>query len=81
MRYFEILFDHWCVLNIDWYTVLCPSWTFRDGIRSGHGIYTFTSGNMYIGQYKDGKENGLGTYKYADGRVVKGIFKDRDFVG
>ena len=44
--------------------------------RHGWGKMTYTSGDVYEGEWRDGKMNGRGTMTYADGSSVKGVWKD-----
>jgi len=43
---------------------------------NGQGIYTYSNGAKYIGEYKNGLENGQGTYNYADGDKYVGEYKN-----
>ena len=36
-------------------------------MKNGEGIYTFTDGVRYIGEFKDDKKEGKGRYIYLDG--------------
>jgi hypothetical protein len=49
--------------------------------NNGHGTYTYTNGDKYVGEYKNDKRNGQGTYTMANGTVYKGLFKDDKYVG
>jgi hypothetical protein len=62
----------------------------KNGIRHGHGTYTWNKGDKYTGEYKDGKQHGQGTFiwttnaqhagSYAGDKYV-GEFKDDKFDG
>lgn len=39
---------------------------FRDGLPDGKGIYTWSTGEVYTGQWKAGKRNGIGKYTQFD---------------
>lgn len=41
-----------------------------------YGLETYTSENVYIGDYKNGKKNGWGSFYFADGDRYIGYFKD-----
>ena len=43
---------------------------------NGYGIYTWTDGSKYVGEYKDDKRHGLGTFTWADGTKYVGGYKD-----
>lgn len=38
----------------------------------GMGIYTWSDGRTYDGEYLDDKKHGYGIYIWADGRVYEG---------
>jgi hypothetical protein len=40
----------------------------------GVGIYTWSDGRVYKGEYKDDKKHGYGEYSWADGRVYCGFW-------
>ena len=42
----------------------------------GRGVYTWTDGKKYDGQWKDGKKHGRGVVSEADGRKYDGQWKD-----
>jgi len=41
----------------------------------GKGVYNYSNGDVYDGQFAEGKKNGNGTMKYACGDVYKGAWK------
>ena len=45
------------------------------------GIFTFASGNKYIGGWKDDKRHGQGTFTYPDGAKYVGGWKDDNWHG
>ncbi|GCA62955.1 hypothetical protein KIPB_006932 [Kipferlia bialata] len=47
-------------------------WT--DGMASGPGSSTYTSGDEYYGEWKDGRFNGQGTYVWQSGKVYSGTW-------
>lgn len=58
--------------------------TFKKGLPDGKGSYTWSTGEVYTGEWKDGKRNGVGTYSYTkDGKpeVEEGIWENNDYVG
>lgn len=42
----------------------------------GYGKYVWTSGDVYVGEWKNGKRNGEGTYYYPNGEKYIGAYKD-----
>lgn len=40
------------------------------------GIYIWSDGRKYIGEWRSSKMNGVGIYKWKDGREYKGSYKD-----
>ena len=49
---------------------------YKDGLKYGHGTYTFPDGGKYVGEYKDGEYHGQGTYTWSDGDKYEGEYKD-----
>jgi serine/threonine protein kinase len=49
---------------------------FKNGIRSGEGIYSWANGDRYDGRWENGKTNGYGTLTLATGVVYSGIWTD-----
>ena len=45
--------------------------TNEDGLPHGHGVYEFTNGGRYEGQWKDGKYHGQGTMTWPDGESLR----------
>jgi hypothetical protein len=52
---------------------LCSTNAYR---HNCFGIFNFTNGDKYVGEYKDGKHNGQGSYTAANGNQYVGTFKD-----
>lgn len=42
----------------------------------GEGVYTWTDGRKYEGQYENDKKNGHGIYTWTDGREYEGYWKN-----
>jgi len=40
------------------------------------GIFTFSGGSKYVGEWKGGKRSGKGTFIYVDGGIYVGEYKD-----
>jgi hypothetical protein len=38
---------------------------FIDGVREGHGTFTFANGDFYTGDFKNGCIEGIGTLSYC----------------
>lgn len=45
--------------------------------KNGTGIFVYTSGAKYVGQFKDGEIHGIGTCYYTDGSVYRGQWVHR----
>lgn len=45
------------------------------GLRHGHGVLYYTSGNVYDGEWRDGAANGIGEKRYANGDVFRGMWR------
>jgi len=54
---------------------------FKDGNRSGAGVYFWHTGDKYVGYWENGAINGFGTQFFADGTKMSGSFKDATLVG
>ena len=52
----------------------------RNGKKHGHGVYYFTDGGIYSGEYQMNSINGRGTMFWADGRVWVGIWENHNWV-
>ena len=42
------------------------------------GTYTYSSGDVYEGEWKDNAKDGAGTYTYSNGDCFVGTFRVRD---
>lgn len=42
----------------------------------GRGVFKFSNGDMYDGDWKDNYMHGRGIFKYADGSSYEGEWKD-----
>ena len=42
----------------------------------GQGLYQWSDGRRYQGEYKYDKKDGFGVYMWADGRAHYGMWKD-----
>jgi len=51
---------------------------FVSGNMEGQGAYTFSNGNIYIGEFKDGKREGLGVFTYSNGNKYVGEVQKRN---
>jgi len=45
---------------------------YKEGKRSGQGMYVWKSGGKYVGEYDAGERNGKGTLWYPDGGIYEG---------
>jgi len=66
-------------IGIDRYTG-----TFKKGYPNGIGTYTWSTGEVYDGQWMDGKRDGVGSYSYIeDGKlaVMEGIWEEDTYIG
>ena len=51
------------------------------GRRCGKGIYTFSNGDRYEGEFFEDEFSGEGIYYFASGGVYEGEFRNSDFNG
>lgn len=51
------------------------------GRRTGKGIYIFSNGDRYEGEFFENEFSGEGIYYFASGGVYEGEFKNSDFNG
>jgi hypothetical protein len=51
------------------------------GKRCGKGIYTFSNGDRYEGEFSENEFSGEGIYYFADESVYEGEFRNSDFNG
>ena len=54
---------------------------YRDGKRTGRGVYTWADGERYEGEYRDDKRTGRGVYTWPNGDRYEGGFRDGHFHG
>jgi len=47
---------------------------FNNGLRSGHGTYTWANGNRYIGNWSNNAINGNGVFYFTNGTIITGNF-------
>jgi clan AA aspartic protease (TIGR02281 family) len=45
------------------------------GMRHGHGTYTWPDGRKYVGEFRDGLPDGQGLYTFANGESYRGEFR------
>lgn len=58
--------------------------TFKKGYPEGKGTYSWSTGEVYTGEWLQGKRNGIGTYSYTEeGEIIaqEGVWKDDEYVG
>ena len=49
--------------------------------RDGFGIFTFTNGSRYVGNWKQNKFHGEGTLEWSNGEVYQGTWVNDDITG
>jgi hypothetical protein len=50
---------------------------YKDGKRTGQGVFTWADGDRYVGEFKDDKRNGRGIFYLANGSIAQtGIWND-----
>ena len=50
---------------------------YKDGKRTGQGVFTWADGDKYVGEFKDDKRNGQGIFYLANGSIAQtGIWND-----
>ena len=67
-----------CLLSVDFHVL---SQCMEEDQREGTGMYTMTSGNVYVGEFKRNKACGHGVYYYAKGGMYSGEWQDDLFHG
>lgn len=58
--------------------------SFKKGYPEGKGTYTWSTGEVYTGEWLNGKRNGIGTYTFTeDGQLMEqeGVWKDDVYKG
>ena len=56
--------------------------TFKKGLPSGEGTYTWANGDVYIGEFKKGKKEGAGEMTIKEKETtVKGYWLDDEYIG
>jgi hypothetical protein len=45
------------------------------GVREGFGVWKYSNGTIYEGEFKNDFKNGKGREKYKTGEMFEGIFK------
>ncbi len=53
---------------------------FKDGYRSGEGVYTWATGDKYVGSWANGSINGYGTYYFVNGTKSCGKWENTALV-
>ena len=58
--------------------VYVGQYTEKDGepVENGTGIFTWSNGDVYEGDFVDGMRTGEGTFRWADGKTYVGSFKE-----
>eukprot|EP01048_Picozoa_sp_COSAG05_P031427 COSAG05_NODE_11469_length_512_cov_0.615012_1_plen_81_part_00 len=51
------------------------------GERHGKGVYSWSHGDRYVGEFSEGGCHGHGTCTYPDGSVKSGKWEDGEFLG
>ena len=51
------------------------------GQRHGKGVYSWSNGRRYVGEWSENMYHGHGTCTYADGRVESGKWEKNKFLG
>lgn len=46
------------------------------GLRSGHGVLHYRSGNVYTGEWRDGAAHGFGEKRYRNGDIYRGLWRE-----
>ena len=46
----------------------------------GKGVYRFSNGDVFEGEFKAGKRNGKGVYTFASGTKQTGIFENSEMI-
>jgi len=69
------------ILRVDTGDVYEGEW--KNGKRSGQGVYTWYDGDLYTGPWSDGKRHGHGVFVFSDGRLYDGEYNmgQREGVG
>jgi hypothetical protein len=49
---------------------------YKNGRRSGFGVFISSDGSVHEGYYKNDKKNGMGKITFPDGTVISGEFHD-----
>lgn len=55
--------------------------SFRDGLPTGRGIYTYADGRRFEGHFVDGQAVGPMRFVYPNGDVLQGDFRQQQLVG
>jgi len=54
---------------------------YKDNVRHGKGVFKFSNGDMYDGEFSNGNMHGIGIMRFACGDIYKGTFVDNKISG
>lgn len=54
---------------------------YKDNVRHGKGVFKFSNGDMYDGEFSNGNMHGIGIMRFACGDVYRGNFVDNKISG